>query len=206
MNYFPLYTTNNILYPFEAPSERMEFHPMDTDYSYDSFVLYPVSGWTEPNLVEASPNGHSPLSSRSRPPRSHSRPRSRRSRPYSYTIRVKTCLKEYTDEKVNFFKVSDDDDSDDSDDTLEAYFVDFWNMCLEKNKRNCDSCLQPYYNKKEVERAEFELTCVICMVNKKSTVFIDCGHFAVCFECSKKCMKCPICSKVSKNILKVYLS
>jgi cytochrome P450 len=61
-------------------------------------------------------------------------------------------------------------------------------------------------HKKEIEKAEIELTCVICLANKKSMVFVDCGHFSVCFKCSKQCTKCPICSKTSKNVLKVYLS
>lgn len=111
--------------------------------------------------------------------------------------------KEYTDEKISFF-VSEEED------TLEDYFSDFWKLSSGDGERsqnkNCATCKQPYYNVREIENAELELTCVICMANKKSMVFVDCGHFAVCFSCSKRCKKCPVCSKTSKRVLKVFLN
>lgn len=183
MNYFPLYASGN---PFS---------------SYDnSFILYTAQQpYSQPY---SQPRSRPHLRPRSRP---RSRPRVTPEIPGAFCLRHNADFaypkgKEYTDEKVNFFEISEDDD------TLEAYFLDFWNMCCLKNKKKCDTCLQPFYSKQALEKAEFELTCVICIANKKSMVFVDCGHFAVCFKCSKQCVKCPICSKVSKNILKVFLS
>lgn len=220
MNYFPLYTSNSLLY----------HNPFSYDNSFLLYPEYPLSEYPATTMFEVTTHSQPyPLAQdhaawphdRSRVVRSRAvRPRVVRptfardhaARPHDRSwvgrpedtrakgTRVKTELKEYTDEKVNFFNLAEDVDT-----PLEAYFLDFWNMCLGKNKK-CDTCLQPYYNKKELEKVEIELTCVICMVNKKSMVFVDCGHFSVCFRCSKQCTKCPICSKTSKNILKVYLS
>ena len=35
--------------------------------------------------------------------------------------------------------------------------------------------------------------CVVCMVNMKSKVFVPCGHFYTCGECTSLLSKCPIC-------------
>ena len=140
--------------------------------------------------------------------------------------------KKYTDEKIKLY-VDDQDEEDkdkDKEDEAEKYFSDFWDsinitQALDTHPPNeeqlalgvmpqrgfvrhnnvCNDCLQPYYNKKEVDKLEIEFTCVICLSNKKSMLFVECGHFVVCFNCSKQCDKCPICSKVS-NIIKVFLS
>jgi Zinc finger, C3HC4 type (RING finger) len=213
MNYFPpMYTlvhddapfgrtslrdgaaNNNVWYhAFGMTPLEQSSNQYNTPFSYNNtYVFYSPFETTTTTYFQ-------PLQFQS--PQSPQSPQSQHQLLRSHPSRVKTGAKEYTDEKVNFFKMSDDDD-----DTLEAYFSSFWNMCLGKNKKCCDSCLQPYYNKKEIEKAEIELTCVICLANKKSMVFVDCGHFSVCFKCSKQCTKCPICSKTSKNVLKVYLS
>lgn len=45
--------------------------------------------------------------------------------------------------------------------------------------------------------------CIICMDNKKEIVFMTCGHFYTCNECSLKVNKCPICrNMISKRIKK----
>jgi hypothetical protein len=101
-----------------------------------------------------------------------------------------------TDEVLNFYIESNDE--------LEGYFYDFWS-CIGENI--CNGCKQPYYNKEEIKKAEIELTCSICLVNKKTVLFESCGHFATCFKCTnivKK--KCPICNKESQHTIRVYLS
>ena len=47
---------------------------------------------------------------------------------------------------------------------------------------------------------EFETTvdmrCVVCFVSKRTEIFTECGHIAVCSECGIQCdNKCPICRK-----------
>jgi hypothetical protein len=91
-----------------------------------------------------------------------------------------------------------------SNDEVEGYFFDFWNYVGENI---CNGCKQPYYNEQEIKKLEIELTCSICLVNKKTILFESCGHFATCFKCTnivKK--KCPICNKESQNTIRVFLS
>ncbi len=35
--------------------------------------------------------------------------------------------------------------------------------------------------------------CVVCMCAAKTTVFVPCGHFYTCHECSSRLTSCPIC-------------
>ena len=100
------------------------------------------------------------------------------------------------DEVLNFYIQSNDE--------MEGYFSDFW-TCVGENI--CNGCKQPYYNEKEIKKTEIELTCSICLVNKKTILFESCGHFATCFKCTNVVeKKCPICAKKSENIIRVYLS
>lgn len=51
-----------------------------------------------------------------------------------------------------------------------------------------------------------ELTCVVCITNKRAIMFSDCGHFATCNECTKRLeKKCPICRLKNVNIRKIFL-
>jgi len=56
---------------------------------------------------------------------------------------------------------------------------------------------------------EEKVKCAICLHNKRSYIFIPCGHLCLCKECKneyiKKFDKCPICKKLFDNIYKVYL-
>jgi hypothetical protein len=55
-----------------------------------------------------------------------------------------------------------------------------------------------------------ELTCTICLANKRKVVFIDCNHFATCFNCAKtisqQSKKCPICRKIITHMTSVITS
>jgi hypothetical protein len=100
------------------------------------------------------------------------------------------------DEVLNFYRQSNDE--------LEGYFLDFWSYIGENI---CNGCKQPYYNEQEIKKTEIELTCSICLVNKKTILFESCGHFATCFKCTnivKK--KCPICNQESQNTIRIFLS
>lgn len=43
---------------------------------------------------------------------------------------------------------------------------------------------------------EEETECVICLSDLKDTVFVPCGHYYCCSNCSQKLDKCPICRSV----------
>lgn len=47
--------------------------------------------------------------------------------------------------------------------------------------------------------------CVVCMENKKSCVFVNCGHKCICEICSSKLSQCVICRKPGSAI-KIYSS
>lgn len=89
-------------------------------------------------------------------------------------------------------------------DGVELYFFEFWSYVGEID---FEECLPHIYNDQEIKKIEIELTCSICLLNKKTILFQNCGHFATCFTCSKIVKnKCPICSKTSQKTIRVYLS
>ena len=72
----------------------------------------------------------------------------------------------------------------------------------------------PYIEKEDEEEIEEEEetinelktfkfdNCVICLENKPSVLFCNCGHLCVCKECIKRFTKCPICKK-ENTILRI---
>lgn len=51
-----------------------------------------------------------------------------------------------------------------------------------------------------------DLTCVICLTNKKNHIVPNCGHVVACGKCAKKIKdKCPICrSPFTGDLKKIY--
>jgi len=48
--------------------------------------------------------------------------------------------------------------------------------------------------------------CVVCMARPKSRVFVPCGHFYTCEECTNELRTCPICrGRISGSIDKSQL-
>lgn len=43
--------------------------------------------------------------------------------------------------------------------------------------------------------------CNICMVEEKTQVFVPCGHYYTCGECSKKLRECPMCRESIKSCI-----
>ncbi len=47
-------------------------------------------------------------------------------------------------------------------------------------------------------------TCKICLDNSKEIVFVPCGHYAACEDCSESLIKCPICRADIVDKIKMY--
>ncbi|XP_066297349.1 putative inhibitor of apoptosis [Branchiostoma lanceolatum] len=58
----------------------------------------------------------------------------------------------------------------------------------------------------EVERLKEERMCKICMEEETEIVFVPCGHFAVCQNCSASLHCCPICRKDIDRTVRTYMA
>lgn len=38
-----------------------------------------------------------------------------------------------------------------------------------------------------------DYSCIICLDNQRDTIFVPCGHFGSCFQCSKNIQQCAVC-------------
>ena len=36
-------------------------------------------------------------------------------------------------------------------------------------------------------------TCKVCMVGRRDTVFVPCGHMVCCVRCAQRVHECPVC-------------
>lgn len=53
---------------------------------------------------------------------------------------------------------------------------------------------------------EYEIApCVVCLIEKRTRAFLNCGHFCICEMCVKQVPTCPICRKTSDS-MQIYLS
>jgi baculoviral IAP repeat-containing protein 7/8 len=57
-------------------------------------------------------------------------------------------------------------------------------------------------NDKNIVRRQNE--CVICYSREKKIIFIPCGHYVACEECSSKFINCPMCRKIISDYQRVY--
>jgi baculoviral IAP repeat-containing protein 7/8 len=51
-----------------------------------------------------------------------------------------------------------------------------------------------------------EKNCVICYSQEKKIIFLPCGHYVACEQCSSKITNCPMCRKDIFNYQIVYKS
>ncbi|XP_078615353.1 baculoviral IAP repeat-containing protein 2-like [Branchiostoma floridae x Branchiostoma japonicum] len=58
----------------------------------------------------------------------------------------------------------------------------------------------------ELERLREERMCKICMEEEMEIVFVPCGHFAVCQNCSASLHHCPMCRKNIDGTVRAYMS
>ena len=49
-------------------------------------------------------------------------------------------------------------------------------------------------------------SCVVCLTEKRSHVFLPCAHLASCLECSLQLNKCPICRTDVKAKVKIFIT
>lgn len=61
---------------------------------------------------------------------------------------------------------------------------------------------------KDTKLKENEEGCIICMANQRKVIFVDCGHYNLCFHCARTIVngnkQCPTCRKIVTNVVKVY--
>lgn len=50
-----------------------------------------------------------------------------------------------------------------------------------------------------------ERECVICLDAEADCLFQECGHIKCCMDCAECAKSCPMCRKVIKTKMKVYL-
>ncbi|XP_040182715.1 mitochondrial ubiquitin ligase activator of NFKB 1 [Rana temporaria] len=59
------------------------------------------------------------------------------------------------------------------------------------------------------EAEEARSTCIICLANQKSSVFLECGHVCSCYECYQALpspKKCPVCRNAISRVVPLYNS
>ena len=62
--------------------------------------------------------------------------------------------------------------------------------------------------KRKLEELEKSRLCKICEDYLADTLYINCGHIAICTFCSDTCclIMCPICKKKIKKKMKIYFA
>jgi len=60
--------------------------------------------------------------------------------------------------------------------------------------------------KGEKKEHKEEDLCKICFVNVIDTVLLNCGHVAICMECSRSLQNCPICRDTISKVVKTFKS
>ncbi|XP_055887551.1 death-associated inhibitor of apoptosis 2-like isoform X1 [Biomphalaria glabrata] len=48
--------------------------------------------------------------------------------------------------------------------------------------------------------------CKVCLENEIAMVFLPCGHFVCCFNCSLQIKTCPVCRTAIKGVVRAYIS
>jgi hypothetical protein len=67
--------------------------------------------------------------------------------------------------------------------------------------------LRKIKKKKQSDDDDDDNTCVICFANEIDCVILECGHLAICFECSKDKSfkrKCPICRRPIQRVIQTF--
>jgi hypothetical protein len=51
-------------------------------------------------------------------------------------------------------------------------------------------------------------TCVVCADNEATEVYMPCGHWGICKECSMRneCTRCPVCRGESQQMMSLYVA
>jgi len=82
---------------------------------------------------------------------------------------------------------------------------------LDEMSIKCDVVLTAMKNKMEKEKQrrskkenEGDDECVICMAEKRSAVFVPCGHHVTCMSCSAMIKQCPLCRQTIEKTIKLF--
>jgi len=77
---------------------------------------------------------------------------------------------------------------------------------VEEKSMQVDSLQQQLARQREeLEAAQTEELCVICMEGAASHVFVPCGHLAVCERCVQMaCVQCPVCRQDVERVVRVF--
>lgn len=63
-----------------------------------------------------------------------------------------------------------------------------------------------FQNNPNVSKEEFsEDICTLCFINKRTHIFVPCGHLACCTECIERLEynRCPVCNTIYEKYLRV---
>ena len=55
-------------------------------------------------------------------------------------------------------------------------------------------------------RDQDNLICSVCLDRVRNILFVPCGHFTTCKECTRQLVTCPICRELIREEKTVYLS
>ena len=62
-------------------------------------------------------------------------------------------------------------------------------------------------NGASINNNNVEQTCVLCLVNQREIVLLDCGHFCLCLDCLELLpnTNCPICRQPYQSYARCYV-
>lgn len=79
------------------------------------------------------------------------------------------------------------------------------NTCSTSKINNNENSMTLLCNKFENLELSDSRLCRICYNNVYNTVFIPCGHVIACVKCAFVHAKCPLCTKPTEKILRIFL-
>ena len=81
------------------------------------------------------------------------------------------------------------------------------NRSLKVSQQFYNSMEEDYHKlKKKLECIDETRLCKICLEKDTCMVFIPCGHFMSCADCSLNCKNCAMCRKPIQSAIKTYFS
>lgn len=60
--------------------------------------------------------------------------------------------------------------------------------------------------KEQITQLRNQTVCKICLDNEVSMIYLPCGHFVTCSECSSALETCPVCRQAIRGRVRAYMS